>query len=192
MISRLELARNLFGYDPDTSPQNALNEVQHELKLAYERIDDLHARLETIDPECVYHHQAERYFRHWPIQRRTKRFVVLEPEFAGDKCKHISRQRLEAGDFVESHRIFVFVLGSTLHRHLTEMASREMSDVCGLVLSEMEILDAIDRNDELILTEEDWRTFNREWEQLGIWDQISRNSVPRQDFAKVDWKSEGF
>lgn len=196
MISRLEVARNLFGYDPETSPHQTLDKIRNQLQSAYESIDDLHARLETIDPESVYHHQAERYFRRWPIQRRTKRFVVLEPEFPGDKCKHISRQRLEAGEFVESHRIFIFALGSTLHRYLTEITSRELSQVAGLVLEEMEIMEAISRNDELILAEEEWRAFHQEWEQLAIWDRMRQNTDSQQEgsliLATVDWKTEGF
>jgi hypothetical protein len=47
MTSRLNLARLIFGYDPNTSPQKALASVRGQLQSAFREVDELHARLKA-------------------------------------------------------------------------------------------------------------------------------------------------
>lgn len=187
MTPRLKLAKLIFGYDPNTSPHKALASVRSQLQSAFRQVDELHTRMKIIAPEEVYECQGAYFFRRRPIQNRTRRYIVLEPDYEGDTRKHLPRQQIEGGEIVNPHEGDYYALGSTLRDHLNEEVGHIKSEIVGLVLSEMEIKDAIARNDEVILTPEDWRTFDRCWEDYG---EPTPETPPA--LVKVDWKSEGF
>lgn len=185
MISRLDLARQLFNYNPNTTPHETLEAVRIEMASAFDKIDVLHGRMETVNHDAIYKYYCEFFFEERPIQRKTPQRIVLEPEFEGETKRHLPRRQLESGEFIESQGD-VFVFGFALREKQHQYAEHIKSDVAGLILAEMEIEEAIARGEELVLRWEQWRILN------SCWTRLSQRTKLESAYDKVDWRTEGF
>lgn len=189
MISRLEIARMLFGYDPETTPQQELQQAKADFRSAIARCDFIKQQLADFVDEAIYEVDCENeVFIRRDIHKITPKRIVLDPRFEGDKRQYLPRQSMEAGNRIFRGRGLrqpSFASGATVRESYEPLLERANQQAFEWLLRIAEIEQAIE-DDEIALDPESMRTIEIFWTDLN-----GRQKVTQA--AKIhDWIEEGF
>ena len=186
MISLLEIASELFGYDPDTTPQLRLEDARMQLRTALAELRCIQRKLAELSDDSVYDCSTE-----WPIKRTihkiTPKKIILEPRFRGDKREHLPRQALEDGNRVKPRTwpspsfAFGHVLRAEHESQLSE-ARKMVHDCCEKIRQLQRAMD----NGEHIRIARELRRLENDWQNT-----MQQSQKPKSE-SRFDWKTEGF
>ncbi|MEX1028118.1 MAG: hypothetical protein WD049_08965 [Candidatus Paceibacterota bacterium] len=99
----LEIAQRLVGYDPATTPQKELADARRRAKEAEARYQNDKQLLSKLDDTVVYEwrqNDEHGYARPRTVTKQTAKQVRLAPHYDDQKQTYLSREQLEAGEFV--------------------------------------------------------------------------------------------
>jgi hypothetical protein len=190
-MTRLEYAQQLFGYDPETTPQRELEHATRWLGEAEFRYESDRKTLAELDDNAVY---EWRYDGESQIHRATKREIVkrtpkqirLAPEYRGESQTFLPRQQLEAGEFVRHGKgwwkpdyVFGWVIRPEIKEQLANSARWLESSRNELLRVELAII-----NDEPLISPDQQRMIDL---------MMSHSAKSEQPATpKINWQQEGF
>jgi hypothetical protein len=190
-MTRLEYAQQLFGYDPDVTPQRELECATRWLREAKFRYESNRKTLAELDDNAVYEwwydggadiHRATKR----EIVKRTPRQIRLAPEYRWEKQTFLPRQQLEAGECVRHGKGWGgtnYVFGLAIRPELKEQLDKSVRRLenCRASLQRVELAII---NDGILVSP-------RQEEMIDLMMSLAAKSE-QSDTMKVNWKQEGF
>ena len=190
-MTELEYAQQLFGYDPETTPQRELEKAKWSFSEAKSRFNTDTRVLNELDDNAVYEwwcsgenaiYQTEKR----KISKRTAKQIRLAPIHQGDKQTFLPRQQLEAGEFVRRGNGCwrpKFVFGRIIWPQLKEQLAKSARWL-ERRRTDLDLVELAIACDELLISSEQWQLIEM---IMGH----AEKSVPPVTL-KVNWQQEGF
>jgi len=189
-MTRLEFARLLLDYDPETTPQRELDEANRSVReveiqnrldqRAIDELDDTAVYEWSYDNESQCHRATKR-----EIAKRTPKQIRIAPKYAGERQTYLPRQPLDAGEFVRHGKGWWrsdFVFGRMIRPKLKEqhVASAMRLQECR---GEVRRIEHAIANHDIVVGHQ----------QMELWEMfIQREPPQRETIIPVNWKEEGF
>jgi hypothetical protein len=190
-MTRLEFAQQLFGYDPDVTPQRELDHATRCLWEAEIRYESNRKTLAELDDDAVY---EWKYTGESQIHRATKREIVkrtpkqirLAAQYRGERQTYLPRQQMEAGECVRQGTgwwlpdfVFGWVIRPKVKEQLANSARWLENSRANLQRVELAII-----NDELLISPDQQRMIDL---MMGL---VAKSKQPAS--PQVNWQQEGF
>ncbi|MCH7686513.1 MAG: hypothetical protein IH899_07510 [Planctomycetes bacterium] len=190
-MTPLEFAQQLFGYDPETTPQRELEHATRSFREAEMWHESNTETLAGLDDNAVY---EWRYDGEAQIHRATKREIVkrtpkqirLAPKHPYERQTYLPRQPLESGELVRRGTgwwlpdyVFGWVIRPKVKEQLTVSSHWLEDSRANLQRVELAII-----NDELLITPDQRRMIDL------IMGLVAKSKQP--DTPQINWQQEGF
>lgn len=188
-MTRLEFAQQLFGYDPDVTPQRELENAKRRIWEAECCCESDRKTLAELDDNAVYEWRdssdALRATKR-EIVKRTPKQIRLAPENPYARQTYLPRQPLEAGEYVrhgigwwKPDFVFGWVIRPKVKEQFAASAVWLENSRANLQRVELAII-----NDDLLLSPDQQQLIDL---MMGLVAKAKQPATPQ-----INWQQEGF